>query len=824
MLRPRLSRAFEGAMVMLRPRSRGAMVVLRPRLGRAFEGAMVMLRPPGYSLGDLPMKVLLANPPWLRPGWYGVRAGSRWPHLERAESPYMPFPFLLGYAAAVLEDDGVEVEVIDACAERLERPAFLERVAAARPDVIMAEISTPSFSEDMQTFAGIRALGFDGPLLAGGIHRPMFDPSFFERNDLVDGVLVGEYELTLREFLRQGAAPKQAIPGLIWNTPAGPLDGGRKASQEGLDELPWPARHLFAMDRYHDLPGGIPSPSVQLWGSRGCSFTCSFCAWPQILYGDHAYRTRRAEAVADEVLAMQAQGYRSVYFDDDTFNLGKRRTADIARAFQERGVHMPWAFMGRADTCDPRQYEDLVKSGLQAVKYGVESADTARLKQIGKNLDIGRVRESIRVVKSLGIKVHLTFMFGLPGETLDTMQRTLDLAYDLDPDSAQFTVATPFPGSRLHDEMTAAGRLDGIDLSDLDGYRSGVVSTEALEAEQIVAFVHGVHRRWEVRPRPAGAAPKIPLGEIGGSGVSVALLARRGDEEWLTAALQAVLDQQGPSRELLVVAEDDPDLAAAAAEVCDWATWIGVPEGTSTAAMVNAVPERCVGRWIACFQPGARPAPGWLEAVVAAGRAMPDVGALSLPFDDGSSSALTLGRSGRILRQNGSAGLIAVSSRAGVFSRALLEDAGGFDPSLPGELADADLALRGLLLGYRCAAAAGALVLSDDVTLLEREAPTDAAASRAWGRGRLRFALKSMPRETWQDSGPSLVAEASRDLLTAFVRGRHPAAMARGLADGVREARDVLGERRRVLGRRRVGPAYVRDAFEAVESAPDDLS
>ncbi len=767
------------------------------------------------------MKVLLANPPWLRPGWYGVRAGSRWPHMERADSPYMPFPFLLGYAAAVLEDDGVEVEVIDACAERLDRPAFLERVAAARPDVFVAEISTPSFAEDMQTFRGIRELGFDGPILAGGIHKPMFDPAFFERNDLVDGVLVGEYELTLRDLLRQGATPTSPIPGLIWSTPTGPLDGGRKPSQEGLDAFPWPARHLFPMDRYHDLPGGIPAPSVQLWASRGCSFTCSFCAWPQILYGDHAYRTRDAGLVADEVLALQAEGYRSVYFDDDTFNLGKRRTAEIARAFRERGVSMPWAFMGRADTCDPKQYEDLVASGLQAVKYGVESADTARLKQIGKNLDVERVRESIRVVKSLGIKVHLTFMFGLPGETLDTMQRTLDLAYELDPDSAQFTVATPFPGSRLHDELTEAGRLDGIDLSDLDGYRSGVVSTDALEAEQIVAFVHGIHRRWEGHLRPAGPAPRIPLGEIGGSGVSVALLARRGDDAWLAEAMRAVLEQEGPSRELIVVAEEGGSLAESAAAVCDWATWIEVPVGASTGAMLNEVPERCVGRWIATFQPGARPGPGWLQAVVAR-RSEPDVGMLALPFDDGSSSALTLGSQGRVARRNGAAGIGAVSARAGVYSRALLEDTGGFDPSLPGELADADLALRGLLLGYRCGGVPGALVLTDDVALLRSEAPVDAAGSRAWGRGRLRFALKSMPREAWEDAGPALVAELSRDLLSALVRGRHPGAMARGVADGVREARDVLVERRRVLGRRRVGAAYVRDAFGA--TAPPEIA
>ena len=365
----------------------------------------------------------------------------------------MPFPFLLGYTAAVLRDDGVEVEVIDACAERMDHEAFVERFERSSPDVVVAEISTPSFHGDMRSFQAMRDAGFDGPILAGGLHKPLYQPGFLEGQPLIDGSLVGEYELTVRDFLRAKASPKEPIPGLLWRGADGILDGGRKSSQMGLDEFPWPARELFPMDCYHDLPGGIPAPSVQLWASRGCSFTCNFCAWPQILYADNHYRTRSADAVASEMLAMAEQGYESVYFDDDTFNLGKGRTAEIAKVFQERGVDFPWGFMGRADTCDPRQYEALARTGLMAVKYGVESADTARLKQIGKNLDVDRVRESVKMVHSLGIKVHLTFMFGLQGETLDTMQRTLDLAYELDPDSAQFTIAVPFPGSRLHEEL-----------------------------------------------------------------------------------------------------------------------------------------------------------------------------------------------------------------------------------------------------------------------------------------------------------------------------------------------------------------------------------
>jgi len=786
------------------------------------------------------MKVLLTNPPWLRPGWYGVRAGSRWPHMERADSPYMPFPFLLGYAAAVLEADGHEVMAIDACAERIDRAAFLARVRDFGPDFVMAEISTPSLTEDIRTVAALREdLGYTGPIVLGGLHKPLYTPEFLAGLPLIQGTLIGEFELTLKELLRALAddpdGPVDAIPGLIWRRGNQLLDGGRKHSQEGLDDLPLPARHLFPMDRYHDLPGGIPAPSAQLWASRGCSFTCDFCAWPQILYGDNAYRVRSAEAVADEVVALLEQGYESVYFDDDTFNLGKKRTADLIAAFESRGITSPWAFMGRADTCSPSQYKALAKTGLRAVKFGVESADTSRLKQIGKNLDIDAVRRSVKAAKASGVAIHLTFMFGLPGETLDTMQRTLDLAYELDPDSAQFTIAVPFPGSRFYDQMIDEGRLaeGDIDFDALDGYRTGVVSTDALEADQIISFVHGIHRRWETRERPTTIAPVIPISEIGGSGISAGLLVRAGQGEWMQQALKALLEQAGPSREIVIVADRaDETLPAAAAAVCDWATFLDADPGEPLPAMANRVAPACTGRWIALFHSGALPRPGWLESVLDATRRHPDAGSLAVPLHVApnlglsaptESTALSVSRWGRVLSARPTLGgdsvIAAVSARAGLFSRALLEDAAGFDPDLPFELADADLGVRGLLLGYRAwfAAGPGAELLHDGELIAER-GPMSTDDAERWARGRVRMLLKTLPRENWQSASGPIALELAADLWRSAKRGRSPAGLVRGFVGGVSAARSTLHERRRILGRRRVGAEWVGDAFTEFEA------
>jgi len=740
----------------------------------------------------------------------------------------------MAYAAAVLEQDGAEVSAIDACAERLQRTEFLERCAQQAPDVTVLEVSTPTIHEDLRTVAALREeVGYEGKVLLAGLHKPLYEPDFLAQHADIDGTFVGEYEHTLRDLVRTGADPSEALPGLIWRSGKDIWNGGRKESTDQLDSMPWPARHLFPMEHYHDLPGGIPSPSVQMWGSRGCSFTCNFCAWPQILYADNRYRVRSPEAIADEMQGMLEQGYQSIYFDDDTFNLGKRRTAEIASTFAQRGIDVPWAFMGRADTCAPEQFEDLARTGLSAVKFGVESADSGRLKEIGKNLQVQQVRDAVRMVKSQGIKVHLTFMFGLQGETPDSMQRTLDLAYELDPDSAQFTVAVPFPGSRLHEELHEQGRLEGLEYEDLDGYRTGVVSTDALGAEQIVGFVQAVHRRWEKRLRPTRTAPKIPIVEMGGRDLVVGLLARAGNGPWLEEALVRVASESGdvPPEILVVVDGADPSLGPLAEATLPRARVVSAVASESAASMANRVLEATTGNHLLLLQEGVLPRKGCFNAVLAAFAAHPQAGALALPLHraGGSidSSALSVSRWGRVLPHHESnapaQSISAVSSVAGAFRREMLEETGGFDPTLVGELGDADLCVRALLLGYRSLRVDGpGFDAADRVALLTCE--RDAAAqgeSRAWARSRVRMVLRTLPREALEGAGSQVLIEGLADLYRASRDRRHPHEILRGFIDGLVESREAIDERRKTLGRRRVGEDFVRETFRRAEADMD---
>ncbi|MBU9888720.1 MAG: radical SAM protein [Candidatus Omnitrophica bacterium] len=432
------------------------------------------------------MKILLTNPPWKRGGHWGVRAGSRWPHIKTPqEKCYLPFPFFLAYAAALLKREGYTVRLIDALALEMPPGEFLRVVEKESPDLLVAETSTPSLENDL---ALLRGLPQGLPVALCGPETHIQDPRFLEKHPRVRYVFKGEYEYTLLELVRrlESGQDLSGLRGLTYLESGQYKENPPRPLLENLDDLPWPLREGLPMGRYNDAPGGIPGPSVQMWSSRGCPYQCLFCVWPQLMYQSHRYRGRTIAKVVDEMeYLVKILKFRSVYFDDDTTNIGKLRMMELAREIRRRDLNVPWAMMARADLMDEDILEHLRGAGLAAVKYGVESAEQRLVDNIAKNMDLRKAERMVRFTQSLGIKTHLTFSFGLPGETQETIQRTIDFAIDLDPDTLQFSINTAFPGTRYYEELDRRAQIVSRNLADYDGNSKAMLRTEALSAKDL---------------------------------------------------------------------------------------------------------------------------------------------------------------------------------------------------------------------------------------------------------------------------------------------------------------------------------------------------
>lgn len=453
------------------------------------------------SVSTAETRVALVNPPWLRPGHYGVRAGSRWPHFEHDGSRYMPYPFYLGYAASLLEREGFSVQIFDGCATKERDEFFLARVVAFDPCLIIQENATASIATDLAWAARLeQATG--AALLMTGHHVGQMQGALEEHPGL-DALAGGEWEHTALEWAqrKRRGAPLSGTLGLVHRGPERTqVEEPRRPNQEDLDAMPFPHRRTLDMTLYHDNPGDLPSPSLQLIGSRGCPYKCHFCVWPQVVYSDNRYRVRSAENMADEIehcFRVEPGGYRSYYFDDDTWNIGDKRLAAFADALIARGLdHIPWGAMCRADTLKKATLEQLRRAGLHAVKYGVESGNQKIVDDSGKKLNLATLRDMMRFTHSLGIRTHLTFSFGLPGETRETMQQTLDLALELDPYTVQFSISTPFPGTRFYQYAKERDLLLTRDFAAYDGMSRSVVRSENLSAEELEGFLRHAYETW----------------------------------------------------------------------------------------------------------------------------------------------------------------------------------------------------------------------------------------------------------------------------------------------------------------------------------------
>lgn len=450
------------------------------------------------------IKTLLANPPWRKGNKYGVRAGSRWPHFQelppsRKIPSYIPFPFFLAYAASLLRKHNKDILLIDAVAEGIDEEEFLNRVTAYKPHLVILETSTPSINLDLRITQTVKESLPDVKVALCGPHVSVMKKDFLEQYSFVDYILYGEYELTLLELVNalENNESLSNITGLIFRNASRIVTNPPRPLIENLDSIPWPERDLLPMYNYNDAFAGLAEPNVQMWASRGCPFRCIFCLWPQAMYNNYKYRARNpVEVVKEMEWLISKYNFKAIYFDDDTFDIGKPRILSLCKEIKKKGITTPWSVMARADTLDKETLWAMADAGLYAIKYGVESSDPEILKHSGKNLDLEKVKETVRFTKQAGVKVHLTFTFGLPGETRHTIRKTVDFALALDPDGVQFSVVTPFPGTEYFNQAKRRGYLLTEDWDAFDGSRSAVIRTDRLSKKDLEDSVGYAYARW----------------------------------------------------------------------------------------------------------------------------------------------------------------------------------------------------------------------------------------------------------------------------------------------------------------------------------------
>jgi anaerobic magnesium-protoporphyrin IX monomethyl ester cyclase len=457
------------------------------------------------------MKVCVVNAPWETGDRWGIRAGCRFPNMmPRKHNSYVPYPFLVGYTAAFLHANGLDVLAIDGVGERCSPESFLQRVAAFSPDLLIAETATTSFRYDIALLSRLAPLL---PALAIVLYGPHVSvlPEDALREKAIFAVIAGEPEQTAlalanaliaRDNDAPGTEHLSAVEGLIWRDPTGTIvRNAPRTLMADIDSLPYPDRTQLPPGNYH-VPG-FPEQVVFMYGSRGCPFRCNFCLWPQTLFEPGSYRARSGRSIAREMdhVARTYPGVRSVFFDDDTFHLGDARMNDLADELERLQVSIPWGCNARADHWNRETLLRLKKNGLFTLRIGIESGDQSILDTIRKDLDLESAAAMLRMAHDIGIQVHISFVVGLQGESRRSLEKTLRFIRSVPVDSVQFSVAVPFPGTAYYSYVEEKNLFVTKDWTKFNGYDHVVMRTDSLSAGEIMKGITTLRRKVYFSPQ-----------------------------------------------------------------------------------------------------------------------------------------------------------------------------------------------------------------------------------------------------------------------------------------------------------------------------------
>jgi hypothetical protein len=447
-------------------------------------------------------RILFSNPPWWATGpdgllRIGIRAGSRWPFTRHScHMPdsfhfggYLPFPFFLAHAASYTQArlPSAKVELRDSIARGESYDSFFAYLQQFHPDWLVIETATPSWDHDRgliqtlaDTFPSMRII-LGGPLDEDKL------PGILKDHPNIKAIVRGEYDKQVAVAItgHPSHRPAEGIPVTDELMPEQWIYPHSLLTVAEMNEAPPPLFDEATAYNYHDgCPVGQQFPHLQLWTSRGCPFRCIFCVWPAVMTGNdpdgtkpravRSYSPEWLEAfLTDRIAKAKAAGmpYRSLYLDDDTYNLTKRHVAATAPVLKRIGL--PWSAMCRADTLDDEHWRMMKDAGCFGVKLGFESGSQHVIDHIvNKRLNLKEAAERARWLRlELGMTVHGTFTVGLPGETPAQEQETRDFIRMLYQtggiDTHQLSGTSTIEGTPLH-TLTKQGHLEKYDAAKID--------------------------------------------------------------------------------------------------------------------------------------------------------------------------------------------------------------------------------------------------------------------------------------------------------------------------------------------------------------------
>ncbi len=352
----------------------------------------------------------------------------------------------LGYIAASLKEAGYPLQYIDMNALELSNKKILPILEKNPPDLVGITINLFTLSTGRQIAHLIKKVYPKCFVVVGGPALGIYPKEILENKEF-DAGIIGEGEFAIQALVKalEQNGSFSNIQGLVYKSNSEIIVNSPQPFIENLDTLPFPARELMPNDKYYSTIMQSRKFTTST-SSRGCSFRCIFCS------EKNKWRGRSPRNVVDElVVIVNHFGIEEVHFCDSCFTFDLKRAQLICKEIIKRKLNFSWECQTRVDRVNLPLLRWMKAAGCNRIHYGLESGDSQILNLLNKRVKLDQIKRAVKWTHSAGIETVAAFMIGSPGETLNTIKRTINFAIHLDPDYVYFRIATPLPGTKFFD-------------------------------------------------------------------------------------------------------------------------------------------------------------------------------------------------------------------------------------------------------------------------------------------------------------------------------------------------------------------------------------
>ena len=404
-------------------------------------------------------------------------------------------PIGLAYLAGALREwTDSRVDILDCRAENYSPSEAISRIKELGPDIIFFTLATPSVNFAGRFYRRLKNEIPDVRIAAVGTHVTVLPQESLEALP-IDYIIRGEPEETscdLITALERGCGLEE-VNGLSFRSGNQIVHNPDRQLLADIDALPLPARDLIPNEKY-SAPFARHRPFGLILSARGCPYKCKFCA-TRAYYG-HTWRPRKIDGIVAELrLMVERYGIRDIGFWDDTFTIEHERVISLCREIIKEQLKIEWICLSRVDTVNRELLAWMKKAGCYQIQFGVESGDENILRRLGKPVTIKQVKQSFQWCVEEGIEPVAFFMIGNPGETEESIRKTINLALELPARYASFNINTPYPGCELFDQVRK--RL-GDDWSRFNARQSSYET--GLEEKKLEEYIRRAYRSFYYRP------------------------------------------------------------------------------------------------------------------------------------------------------------------------------------------------------------------------------------------------------------------------------------------------------------------------------------